>query len=604
MNPEIANYFKHCFKLSFLASASSKFVSRAFWSVLFKVLPNAQKIFQPKNIKSLRSKLLSHVDARGYEPLKEVLSPQRLILAVGSFNIDDEKHWFEKFPDDEVTVSLHRWGWLLRGLTDAPAALNRDQGLNLMRSWIYNVLTHKTISRDAYSTGERIVNGSLFLLLTGKGEIPPDIASGFRLMGRQVAENLEYYRLEQTGNHAFNNARSLLFAGLVADLPGAVDLSYAISKERLAKLVTSEGFLREGSSHYHFLFTRWVLEMLWLAERYDNQTIVNLLKPYAKLLVKRCWFFLIQSNADRSWQIPLIGDVSPDFPPKWLLSLPWSLLACDLYCPDPLPLPPQQKGWSNLFGVVEGSVFSRPAQTVSFPNSNWFRIYREPWTVFVRAETNDGSLQANHKHHDLGSFVLFRDGALLLSDVGRLDYTSSAMGRYGQSALAHNTLLIDGLGVTVDGPSWLSERYLAVQSEVDVQQEDDSTIVTIKHNGFARLADNSLVHQRRLKLSSRGFRVEDRLNGKGNHRVQMRFHFAPGIQLHFNSSHDLKVGDCGLNFSPSSLLKLLVQNGDVGLPPSGLFFPAYGKQVVSCSLDMSAALNFPVVLINALNLEG
>lgn len=604
MNPEMANYFKHCFKLSFLASASSKFVSRAFWSVLFKVLPDAQQIFQPKNIKSLRRKLLRYVDSKAYKPFRVVLSPQPLTLAVGSFNIDDEKDWFEEFRDVEVTVSLHRWGWLLRGLTDAPASLNRDQGLNLMRSWIYNVLTHKTISRDAYSTGERIVNGSLFLLLTGKGEIPQDIVSAFRVMGRQVAENLEYYRLEQTGNHAFNNARSLLFAGLVADLPGAVDLSYAISEERLEKLVTPDGFLREGSSHYHFLFTRWLLEMLWLAERYDNQTFVNLLKPYAKLVVKRCWFFLVQSNADRSWQIPLIGDVSPDFPPEWLLSLPWSLLACNSFRQDPLPIPPQQRGWSDLFGVVKGTVISRPAQTVSFPKSNWFRIYSEPWTVFVRAETNDGSLQANHKHHDLGSFVLFRDGALLLSDVGRLDYTSSQMGRYGQSALAHNALLIDGLGVTADGPHWLSDHYLAVQSEVDVQQEVDSTIVMIKHNGFARLSDNPVVHQRRLKLCSRGFRVEDHLNGKGIHRVQMRFHFAPDIKLHFNSSHDLKVGDCGINFSPSPPLALLVQNGDVGPPPGGLFFPTYGQQVVCCSLDMSAALNFPIVLINALNLEG
>ena len=383
-------------------------------------------------------------------------------------------------------------------------------------------------------------------MLTGNSEIPQDIALALKVMGRQVASDLEYHPYEVTGNHAFNNARALLFAGLVANLPSAVDLAFAISKERLPKLVTPDGFLREGSSHYHFLFTRWVLEMLWLSDLKGNQEFVQLLKPYAELLVKRCWFFLVKSNPDGGWQIPLIGDVSPDFPPFWLLSLPWSFLACDVFRPSHLPMPPQQRGWSDLFGVVEGSGNSWYSQTEIFPISGWFRIEHQPWTVFVRAESNDGRMQANHRHNDLGSFVLFRNGSLLIADGGRFDYTGSPLSQYGKSALAHNSLLIDGLAVNADDASWFSNRYVAVSTDVDVKIEAEDTLITLKHNGFSRFATVPIHHQRRVRLSEDGIRIEDQLDGHGAHRVQMRFHFAPGIELNGDLHQGWKLGDTSI----------------------------------------------------------
>jgi len=129
-----------------------------------------------------------------------------------------------------------------------------------------------------------------------------------------------------TGNHAFNNARGLLFAGIVSGLPYATELAFEIFKERLPKLVTDDGFLREGSSHYHFLFTRWVLEVQWILSGTKNKELQSIVRPFAVNLVKRCWFFLVQNRKTKHWSIPLVGDISPDFPPEWLLSVPWSLL--------------------------------------------------------------------------------------------------------------------------------------------------------------------------------------------------------------------------------------------------------------------------------------
>ncbi len=605
MTSEISNYFRRCVNPFFAFSAAVAFVSRAFWSVIFRARPNGRHFFQPDSIKNLRNEMLNHADPGViYRPLPQKLPHRSLILAKGSFEVDGDPDWFKEFSDEEITVSLHRWNWLLHGLTDDPAPMSRDQGLALMRSWIRQCENRPGFTVDAYSTGERIVNGSLFLLLTSQQEIPSDIAAAFKRMGRQVAANLEYYRSGQTGNHAFTNARALLFAGLVAKLPGAVDLALAISNERLPKLVTSDGFLREGSSHYHFLFTRWVLEMLWLSTRAGHETFVQLLVPYAKLLVLQCWFFLVRSEVGNRWQIPLIGDVSPDFPPGWLLGLPWSSLACGVFRPDKLAQAPQQRGWNDLFGTVEGNGTSSPDGVASFPKSGWLRIDHQPWTVFVRAQSHQGSPEAGHSHHDLGSFALFCDGVPIITDSGRLDYTCSPLGLYGKSALAHNTLLIDGLGATCDGPSWMSDRYRAVRVDMEVIREVGNMVVTIKHDGFSRLAGNPIVHQRRLRLDRTGFWIDDRLDGKGAHRLQTRFHFAPGVELHCAPHRGWRLEGSSLRFVPDSFSDVVVQSGQASQPCGGLFFPAYGCQDNSKTLDLSDIVNLPVSYTHALIREN
>jgi hypothetical protein len=600
MTQEIRNYLKRCASPAFAFSAALALASRAFVALVFRASRGTRQLF-PEPIGQLRRIVLAHDVAGGMRPMtSEPLPDRALTLAAGGYRVERESDWFKEFPDEELTVSLHRWNWLLRGRTDDPALMTREQGLRLMRSWLNTCYERAEFGADAYSTGERIVNGSLFLLLTPGDGVPADIAAAFRGMARQVAENIEYFRAGQTGNHAFNNARALLFAGVVAQLPTASDLAFAIAQERLQTVVTQDGFMREGSSHYHFLFTRWVLEMLWLAQRAKHEPFVELLTPCASVLVQRCWFFLVRSAADGRWEIPLIGDVSPDFPPAWLIGLPWSRLARAVHQPQKLPEPPSQGGWSDLFGPMEGNDRASPDVAASFPQSGWLRVDRAPWTVFVRAESDDGGIRAGHEHRDLGSFALFCDGVQILADSGRIDYTCSQLSLYGKSAWAHNTLFVDGLGTTCDGPGWLSDRYRAVRVDVEVARNLETTNVTIRHDGFGRLAGYPVSHQRRLSFDPTSVRIEDRLEGAGTHRVKVRFHFASGLSLLQDSQGGWKLGDMPLRFVSDNLLDAVVQEGAPSPPFGGLFFPAYGCRQTCRTLDLSGDLNVPATLTHAL----
>ena len=43
------------------------------------------------------------------------------------------------------------------------------------------------------------------------------------------------------------------------------------------------------------------------------------------------YFFIVEESDSDLLSIPLIGDVSPDFPVSWLITLPFSILARDIY---------------------------------------------------------------------------------------------------------------------------------------------------------------------------------------------------------------------------------------------------------------------------------
>ena len=604
LTTEISNYVAWCRRPASAVEAALKFTVRAGWSLFARSLPEGRRLFQPREVRRARRALL-RVKAPGPTARTpwQALPSCELTLTVGTLRAQDEPAWRTPFADEEVQLSLHRWNWLLRGLTDDASRMSREQGLNLMRSWIRDGLADPVYARDAYSTGERIVNACLFLRAEG-GDVPADIQEALACMAGQISRHLEYYPDGQTGNHAFNHARALWFAGVEAGRREAIDLAYAIAAERLPTLVTSDGFLREGSSHYHFLFTRWVLEMLWLAERIRHEAFQRLLRPYAAQLVERCWFFLVSSPSGENWQMPLVGDVSPDFPPAWLVSLPWSSLALRVHCPTRVPAKPPQRGWADLFGSVEsGDGGIERSASRSCPASGWYRIEHQPWTLFLRAMHSDGRLQAGHQHHDLAGYALFHCGAPVMVDCGRLDYTAGPLGQYGRTAASHNTLIVDGLGPSADGPAWLASSYAAVRPAVTVAGDAHETLVTLEHDGFSRRARGPIAHRRRWQLSATRVRIDDALTGTGACDVRLRCHLAPQMEPRALSEGRWQLPNASLRLDVNGLPATVLLHDERGSNPGGLFFPEYGRLTVCSTVEAAGACGLPATFSHTITDE-
>lgn len=521
--------------------------------------------------------------------------PRRLKLATGWLHFDTLPFWGQAFDDDEQYLSLHRWNWLLRALTDEEDDIRVEWGVSLVRSWISSMtIFPKGVAGEPYTSGERISNICLFFRhIQGTWtNLPADLVSCIRAMGFDLSRRVEYQDGELSGNHVVNNARSLLFAGHCTQTPELIEFGRVILAERLPKLVKS-GFLREGSSHYQFLFTRWLLELMMLArEQEDYQTVV-LIEPYLPQLIAACEFFRVEStNGD--FLIPTFGDISPDAEPAWLNELPASALVRDGQASG-------RKGWARLFPDAQSmniAQISRSGVWRAFPDVGWYRLDFADWVAIWHAESSGGAAIASHAHHDTCSLVLYRKGREVLIDPGRFDYSGSAFGNYGIGARSHNSVTLDDRSPMVSrGDRFLPARYREATCSVVHQGHDTKAVVQIIHNGFERLGRGIAAHKRTFTFRADKVLIQDVFEGSGSYRMEARFHqplpdptrFAAGMydQLPAPLSFAMQMD----SDQPEQIQQQFMIASES--PLGGWRFPAYGIQEAALTQCFIGMIDLP-----------
>ncbi|MCS0606992.1 glycosyltransferase [Massilia solisilvae] len=539
------------------------------------------------------------------EPAAPVLAqgPRRLKLATGWLRFDAWPNWATPFQDHEQYVSLHRWNWLLRALTDEDPPATFGWGIELVRSWAQAMsCLPEGDAGESYTTGERISNLCLFARHT-RGSwhgLPDDLAALVRTMGLSLAGRIEYHSGELSGNHVINNARALLFAGHCASAPALAAFGRALIAERLPGLV-KEGFLREGSSHYQYLFTRWLLELALLARECGDRDTEALVAPYLAGLVAACEFFRVDAR-DGEVRIPTFGDISPDAEPHWLAGLPGSGLARHLGLGGTVPFASQ--GWARLFGELAAEPVERAAARTqsawrAHPQAGWYRLDANGWTAIWHAEAADGPALASHAHHDLCSLALYRHGREVLIDPGRHDYSASPLGRYGIGAAAHNSVTLDGRAPMLSrGDRLLPQRYRASSCTVSHQLQGQLPVVRIEHDGFARLGQGAGRHVRTFTFGEREVQVDDAFEGRGRFRMQAHFHqpLAAGGALPATGLHQGPPAACAcpvvLDAQAGSELEVHHMVG-CDAPIGGWRFPAYGERALALTQRFSGTAELP-----------
>lgn len=528
-------------------------------------------------------------------------------LAGRKYSFDNMIQWINGFKDSEELESLHRWNWLLLKLTDDenPTML-ADWGAYYVCDWIEKHIEHKNDSQiwSTYTTGERICNLLIFLEKTGL-ECNSYFKQALNIMASHVLSNLEYYGEKDTFNHFINNARALYFAGQYLGIEFYSNAARKILQNELHKLITNDGFLREGSSHYHFLFTRWLLEILCVAHKFGDCETVAYITPFAQKMIDKCWFFLIFDKKKSTWSIPLIGDISPDFSPEWLLTLPWSRLAISLYEPLHKKNIPKKEGWSLLFDNDEIALPSFACNKVgrtetiqSYGSSGWYRFDFNRTTLFLHVEPEGIPIYPGHFHSDTCSFCLYRDGSPVLIDTGRRHYINDDVSKYALSARSHNSVQIDGLDPFPD------RRYLGFYDSicgkptVTWSEGESNLLLEIKHMGFSRIHNDKIVHIRKLTISFSHIVIEDCFYGNSEHSLETFFHWAPGLKLEktgtrgqfnitgYEERYSIRCEsteniDSETSFSNTDTL-------------SGWYSPKYGVKIPIYSLIYKSTTAFPI----------
>lgn len=489
--------------------------------------------------------------------------------------VPDVPPWRQSFEDPEDIFLAHRFGWIMRSLAGGVSSDELERLLSFACLWVD---THpqgeNSPGWDSYSVAERLVHWLFLLSVACAREI--GTYPGFsKLLGslRQQAEFLLHhleFRGSSTNNHLINDGRALYLTGMCLGEERFAEAGREIVFYGAREMFSPSGFLRESSSHYHLLLCRTFLEVLWAARRFGDSGTFDRLEGRVRAMVDASSFFL--SCGD----LPLIGDVSPDFTPEFLCGVP-AVGRCfweeEHETPDVL-------GWHSLFlGAEAGRAQARKAagpeapRAEAYSDAGYYRLRAGAWSLFFHVVPLGYVAPWSHGHGDLLGFVLYYKGMPLLVDTGRSTYVDSPLGRYGRDVCSHNSLTVDGIAPCLIHShngycSMLVSDYYARPPRVSVEEGTGEVRAEILCRGFERMQPGLQV-RRVFRVSRTEFSVEDHISGKGRHRIEAYFHFDPGVEVVSDDADRL-----GCVLPDGGRLAVTKDGGDTPIRPfRGVDFP-------------------------------
>ena len=352
----------------------------------------------------------------------------------------------------EFQMMFHRWGWLLHSERNF-SPLDESASVAVCR-WIeeHRGSTDSSLW-EPYSTGERVVNLLFWAHLNAMSELDGQLTKFVYDSLNHVYRQLEYYGNTRTNNHYINNARALLIGGAVLGEQSYLNAAVEIIRDFHARLVSSNGVLRERSTHYQVLYCSWLAEMEMFARLYEHSKISGWLQQ----LVAPVRMFTA-AIADANW-VPkvFIGDLSPDDTPASLGErMVWLCGSNESGCPDEVLA------------------------------DDWCIVRKHRWEFIASAPSQYPPAYPTHGHNDVPSFCLSFDAEPLFVDPGRYSYDPDPKSVEQIEALSHNLASWNGLSPCV--PPLRPGFYLRPYAECTVEYAITAHGISLRTDGPSRYA--------------------------------------------------------------------------------------------------------------------
>lgn len=377
------------------------------------------------------------------------------------------------FTDTETLLAVHRFSWLpLMGPQVEPSWVDA-----IWRIWLSAYQTpDDSWAWHPYTAAERAINILRFATTHG---LPGQYEETLDCLAKHapaIAGRLEYFGDHHTSNHLANNGRGLFLLGLWLGMPKAADLGGDILTTEASRIFHASGLLREGSSHYHLLLAKNYDEVACEAEvHYRGEA--SALRDIANRAIALAAMLVLPGG------LPLIGDISPDCPPRYLLE--------NLSLPK-MP-PPRQE-------YIDG----------------WLRYDQGPWAGLWHVSPQGWRQMPGHGHEDCGGFELHFDDKPLFVDPGRGTYGGSD--EFAQSAAAHNTILVDGQNPYPPNRPYYDDNFRSHICGNDPILQQTGAEIHVIHHGFSRLGGVGRVH-RQWSFKNKSLVINDSIEGRGIHTI-------------------------------------------------------------------------------------
>ncbi len=471
--------------------------------------------------------------------------------------------------DEEYIFSLHRWYWLVYDYSQLQATSN-DEVKRLISHWIQcNPYDEKKPAWETYSCSERISSltmallikdgkESLFNLFNSRLEFQAFLNQSIHHIGR----NLEYFYGGITFNHVINDLKGLVVAGLIKHDVKLVELALDLLLAEAEIILDRDGFIREGSSHYQLIITRWICELEFVLKEFGSQALAQRISCLRIKLINTLSFFIVKDVIGTP-SIPLFGDISPDFPPSWLLDY-FELVGAEVK---------MSYGHQVLNKLnVRINLEAKEADCLIHSKTSFTRVDHRCWTLFVRHGFNDGTYFPTHAHDDYSSIVLFYKGSAIVIDPGRINYVTSSLNDPFCMASSHNCSTINGFSLTLGGSFYyLPPSYKKTEFSIDYR-EGDTTELFIKTKKITHIDKiNSLSTIKKLVFSDNAIRVSEFFDaGTANFTIDSGINFSTEwlpLEVSSGRIYDFVRGEYNLR---------LTVNGDLD---------SISKSLISCSRE-------------------
>lgn len=404
---------------------------------------------------------------------------------------------FQKPQNDlECILALHRFAWLPL-LGDKASS---EWVAHLWKTWRERFGTPDgSWVWHPYTAAERAINMLDFGLgygLPGPVEETVDLLAAH---APDIASKLEYFGAHNTGNHLANNGRGLYRLGCDLSLTNAQQLGRDILLSEAENILHPNGMLREGSSHYHYLYTRNYLDCFLAAERNGHEDDAKRFERIAQRMLGVC------RTLKLSGRLPLIGDISPDCPPAFL---------------DGLEAGKAQ--WPSLLGdqarIRVSEIAGADTQRIDVSDAGWWRLDAGPWQALWHTPRDGWSFIPGHGHQDIGAPEIHFNDMPLFIDPGRGAYGEDGDAALYRSAAVHGGLRIDGADPYPANKPYYSDAFRERVGGTAPRMHVTDHAAELAFHGYRRLGIDTV--ERRWTFSAQSLRIEDRIQGRGTHTIE------------------------------------------------------------------------------------
>jgi len=203
-----------------------------------------------------------------------------------------------------------------------------------------------------------------------------------------------------------------------------------------------------------------------------------------------------------------------------------------------------------------------------------------------------------HDHCDKGSLVLQVGGVPVLIDAGTYCYTPDVEARFSfRRTASHNVVMIDGLEQADVRPESVFSPLEGIEPGISFRDDPDGPTWVMAHNGYCRCQNIGRV-SRTVRCLRRKVEIEEEVEGKGTHVIDLLWHLHPDIRL--------QVGDKSLHLSSPGEARcvLAVPAGFDVHTENSSYSAAYGSKTPNAVVRFSRRVGLPFGCRYDITLEG